>query len=73
MLVAVKTEILVNTPLDAALVSCSVFYMLNREETLSAVKEKTCFNFSKGCRIFRKAPTYANTHYWPVWARETLC
>ena len=73
MLVAVKTETLVNTPWDAALVSRSVSCMLNREETLSAAREKTCFNFSKGGRIFRKASTYGNTHYWLTCAREALC
>ena len=73
MLVAVKTETLVNTPWDAALVSRSVFCMLNREETLSAAKEKTCFNFSKGGRIFRDSPTYENTHYWLAWAGKASC
>ena len=64
MLVAVKTETLVNTPRDAALVACSVSYFLNKGQSLSGIREKTCFNFSKGCRISNKAPTYHNTHYW---------
>jgi len=73
MLVAVKTEILVNTPWDAALVSRSVSCMLNREETLSAAREKTCLNFSKGGRIFREAPAYENTRYWLACAWEASC
>ena len=73
MLVAVKTEKLVNTPWDAALVSRSVSCMLNREETLSAAREKTCFNFSKGGRILRETPAHENTHYWPTCAREVSC
>ena len=73
MLVAVKTEALVNTPWNAALVPCSASCVLNREETLSAAGEKTCFNFSKGRRIRLAAPTLVDTHYWPTCAREALC
>ncbi len=73
MLVAVKTEVLVNTPWDAALVPCSVSCELNREETLSATREKTCFNLSKGCRILLVASALMDTHYWPTCAREVSC
>jgi len=73
MLVAVKIETLVNTPLDATLVPCSVSCMLNREETLSAAREKTCLYFSKGSRIVREAPTLKHTHYGRTCAREVLC
>jgi len=51
MLVDVKTEILVNTPMDAIPVRCSVLLDLNRVERLSDSQEKTCFSSSRGGRI----------------------
>ena len=78
MLVDVKTEIMDvkafgNTPWDATLVPCSVLLDLNREETLSDLQKKTCFNSSKGGRIQLSTPIVADTHYWPTCTRETIC
>jgi hypothetical protein len=73
MLVAVKTETLVNTPWDATLVPRSVSCTLNRAETLSAAREKTCFNFSKGRRICVKTPALDNTHNRHASAWKTRC
>ena len=50
MLADVKTEISVNTPSDTAPVCFSVSCELNRVERLSAAREKTCFNWSRGSR-----------------------
>lgn len=63
MLVAVKTETLVNIPWDATLVPCSMSRTLNRVQRLSAAREKTCFNFSKGGRIQLPTPIVADTRY----------
>jgi hypothetical protein len=62
MLVTVKTETLINTPWDATLVPCSVLRDLNRVQRLSDLQKKTCFNFSKGCRIQPHTPIVVDTH-----------
>lgn len=63
MLVAVKTEILINTPWNATLVPCSVLRDLNRVQRLSDSQKKTCFNFSKGGRTLTPTPIVSDTHY----------
>ncbi len=74
MLVSVKTEKLVNTPWDTTLVSCSVSRLLNKEETLSAAREKTCFNFSKGgLGYFGHLRPETFEHNWFAYTKEILC
>ena len=48
MLVDVKTEILINTPVDATPVYCSVLRDLNRVQRLSVAQEKTFSNSPRG-------------------------
>ena len=62
MLVAVKTETLINTPWDATLVPRSVLRDLNRVQRLSDSQKKTCFNSSKGGRIPVTTPKAQDTH-----------
>ena len=66
MLIAVKTETVVNIPRDTAQVPCPVSFLLNRKETLSTAKEKTCFNFSKGyiTKFNREQLDLPKTHYY---------
>ncbi len=63
MLVDVKTEILINTPMDATPVYCSVLRDLNRVQRLSDSQKKTCFNSSRGGRIQLPTPIAIDTHY----------
>lgn len=74
MFVIVKTEIF-NRPWSATPAPCSLSYLLNRVETLSAVGAKTCLNSSRGGLGFGFDTILESKieHNWPACAGKTSC